>query len=874
MSLNEKKRDKQLPDIYLTESISRSKSFAGLTHRRTHSADASFVPGTDITFDGNTTKSLYSSANNTFSPTSRNLSLSSWMHSIKNTKSSKLNKSPHPERTQIIFDSICKGLKDSILLAQTDISSSRLAFDNVSVSSVMQVKANERYLKKLEFHLSKLEELKEQYDVQHKIRDGIRTMGYAYILSPGKLKDIALQSVKSEFKECTEVMCTYENNLESQMGTLFFEMIGIQGFARICCGDIFEVIIKHGDQKWKTRGRVIKNGEQLWENKSVLFKSLFDEPLSIKAMEVRGLGKNILLGNKYCETQDLFCAHPQQMTINLNPSGSLKLNLIITWNPLNCSDGMSGGTISSSGCLSYTYSRHSVSQTSIPEYDSFSSTPSTTKQISVPDTNFCDSKSQSFSSDSMSTSAPNSGVGSPSVDTMTKSCHCIGCDNEPKECIQLQKNYNLNDTWSIPPSEDNSETLSITSSRNNLTEVLKSLTLILEDVSDCYSEIKDLSIILEEIEIILKGEIHSTSGSNISFSIESALGCFDFLNTAIESAENEELENANDRMMGNYEERALEQCKKCNTESEENIKHFCKIDKHTLATSSGNEDIDLVLSDHLLYCTKLVSSLISIGPFKCVEDLTLKKIRKQLSCLSSLLNIMKKSCFCMCDCFDKNEEDIHQIWSHICDNGLYCVADHFSFEMENVLRSIAVLDSYMASIVSPRLVSDILDSDHFDPSSRVSVFQFKSYFLNHIKAHSIILEFVADVLAIEDLKSKDVQKCFYAVSVLSKIIPSYHSLYCVGSLLTDSNVDLQNVAVSYLKAVSSNDGLQDKVTSSYLKMLLSGSVSSRLVACKSLELLQARNCFEQLSYVALNDNEVSIREAASSVLNSFGVLES
>lgn len=52
-------------------------------------------------------------------------------------------------------------------------------------------------------------------------------MGYAYILSPGKLKDIALQSVKSEFKDCTEVMCTYENNLESLMGTLFFEMIGM-----------------------------------------------------------------------------------------------------------------------------------------------------------------------------------------------------------------------------------------------------------------------------------------------------------------------------------------------------------------------------------------------------------------------------------------------------------------------------------------------------------------------------------------------------------------------------------------------------------------------------------------------------------------------
>lgn len=61
MSLNEKKRDKQLPDIYLTESIGRSKSFAGLSHRRTHSADAPIVPGSDITLEGNITKTLYSS---------------------------------------------------------------------------------------------------------------------------------------------------------------------------------------------------------------------------------------------------------------------------------------------------------------------------------------------------------------------------------------------------------------------------------------------------------------------------------------------------------------------------------------------------------------------------------------------------------------------------------------------------------------------------------------------------------------------------------------------------------------------------------------------------------------------------------------------
>lgn len=62
----------------------------------------------------------------------------------------------------------------------------------------------------------------------------------------------------------------------------FFFFSGIQGFARICAGDIFEVVLKHGSQKWKSRGRVMKNGEQLWENKFMLFKALFSEALCIK----------------------------------------------------------------------------------------------------------------------------------------------------------------------------------------------------------------------------------------------------------------------------------------------------------------------------------------------------------------------------------------------------------------------------------------------------------------------------------------------------------------------------------------------------------------------------------------------------------------
>lgn len=57
MSLNEKKRDKQLPDIYITEGICRSKSFAGLSHRRASSADVTFS-SSDLNFESLSSSTL------------------------------------------------------------------------------------------------------------------------------------------------------------------------------------------------------------------------------------------------------------------------------------------------------------------------------------------------------------------------------------------------------------------------------------------------------------------------------------------------------------------------------------------------------------------------------------------------------------------------------------------------------------------------------------------------------------------------------------------------------------------------------------------------------------------------------------------------
>lgn len=47
-------------------------------------------------------------------------------------------------------------------------------------------------------------------------------------------------------------------------------------------GDVFEVVIKHGAQKWKTKGRIEKSNAQRWDLPDYTFKCLVGEALSIK----------------------------------------------------------------------------------------------------------------------------------------------------------------------------------------------------------------------------------------------------------------------------------------------------------------------------------------------------------------------------------------------------------------------------------------------------------------------------------------------------------------------------------------------------------------------------------------------------------------
>jgi len=272
-------------------------------------------------------------------------------------------KEPRPQRTLLVTTAIVQGIREAILVTDEDINTLKNSLDDLSLQSQQQQKAAERYLKRLDYYLSALEELQEAYNVQSRLREGVRAMGKAYIESLGPERDSALANVRSGFKECNEVMCSLEGQLEPLLGALHIQMKGLQGFARLCPGDVFEITLRHGSQKWRTKGKIGRDGSQTWDSPKFTFKVMIDELLFIRAIEIRSLGKQLLLGNKYCETLDLFCAQPQMMTVNLNASGSVKLNLIVTWDPLDghMEDNMAagGGQLSSSSPVHRTRSIHS-----------------------------------------------------------------------------------------------------------------------------------------------------------------------------------------------------------------------------------------------------------------------------------------------------------------------------------------------------------------------------------------------------------------------------------------------------------------------------------------------------------------------------------
>ncbi|XP_051884667.1 rho family-interacting cell polarization regulator 1 [Pristis pectinata] len=262
-------------------------------------------------------------------------------------------KNPQPERLDEVYEALKKGLNAYLQVHQVELDNLTAQLKDMKRNSRLgflydldkQIKSIERFIRRLEFHVSKIDELYESYCIQRRLRDGANNMVRAYSTSQtSKEAKESLAEANKGYKEYTESMCTMESELENQLGEFHVKMKGLAGFARLCPGDQYEIFMKYGRQRWKLKGRIEANGKQVWDGEEMVFQPLVTEFLSIKVTELKSLANHVIVGNVSCETKDLFAALPQSVAVDINDLGTIKLSLEVIWNPFDKDDQTSAAS--------------------------------------------------------------------------------------------------------------------------------------------------------------------------------------------------------------------------------------------------------------------------------------------------------------------------------------------------------------------------------------------------------------------------------------------------------------------------------------------------------------------------------------------------
>lgn len=115
-------------------------------------------------------------------------------------------KSPRPQRTILILDSVLSGLTLCIEDLKNKVNELTIPVTNGYNAMAKQLLQSEAYLRHLETKINNLSKLKNSYVIHLKMREGIQNMYEAYKKSPSKNQVKNLANIKSGWKECIKVI--------------------------------------------------------------------------------------------------------------------------------------------------------------------------------------------------------------------------------------------------------------------------------------------------------------------------------------------------------------------------------------------------------------------------------------------------------------------------------------------------------------------------------------------------------------------------------------------------------------------------------------------------------------------------------------------
>ncbi|XP_055510247.1 rho family-interacting cell polarization regulator 2 isoform X1 [Leucoraja erinacea] len=262
-------------------------------------------------------------------------------------KNNSMPKDVHPKRMDEMYEVLKRGLMEYLEVNQAELDKLTIQLHDLRGTSRLgimyeldkQIKAIERYKRRLEFHISKVDELYESFCMMKRLRDGASKMKQAFEMSPStKSTRESLVEIIKTYKETTEALCSLEVEIGKLLGEFHIKMKGLAGFARLCPGDQYEIFMRYGRQQWKLKGRIEVNDRQSWDGEEIIFFPLINDLFSIKVSELKGLATHLLVGNVTCETKALFTTQPQMVAVDINDLGTVKLNLEVIWYPFDKED--------------------------------------------------------------------------------------------------------------------------------------------------------------------------------------------------------------------------------------------------------------------------------------------------------------------------------------------------------------------------------------------------------------------------------------------------------------------------------------------------------------------------------------------------------